>query len=131
MSLAVGGPHDSKNLLHECVRPLHVSVSRARLTVRPIDSQVFPEEGTRDSQMRKRISRHHDAHVRVQNACAEHRAFCDATPGGGTTPALLGTHVDDVAPLLALQERSNDDRRAATGNANAVSSVSAPMKIGV
>lgn len=64
--------------------------------------------------MRKRVSRHHDAQVRVQNVCAEHSAFFDATPGGGNTRALLGTHVDEVTRLLALQERSNEDRRAAT-----------------
>ena len=64
--------------------------------------------------MRKRISRRHDAQVRVQNVCAEHNAFFDATPGGGNTRAVLGTHVDEVTRLLALQERSNEDRRAAT-----------------
>ena len=64
--------------------------------------------------MRKRISRRHDAQVRVQNVCVEHSAFFDATPGGGNTRAILGTHVDEITRLLALQERSNEDRRAAT-----------------
>ena len=69
--------------------------------------------------MRKRISRRHDAQVRVQNVCVEHSAFFDATPGGGNTRALLGTHVDEVTGLLALQERSNEDRRAATAQVRA------------
>src|SRR4051812_7721780 len=64
--------------------------------------------------MRKRVSRHHDAQVRVQNVCAEHSALFDATPGGASTRATLATHVDEVTRLLALQERSNEDRRAAT-----------------
>jgi hypothetical protein len=62
--------------------------------------------------MRKKISRHHDAQVRVHNVCVEHRAFFDATPGKASTRATLATHVDEVTRLLAWQERSNEDRRA-------------------
>ena len=42
--------------------------------------------------MRKRISRRHEAQVRVQRVCAEHSAFFDGTPGGQATRAILGTH---------------------------------------
>src|SRR5436190_12151918 len=69
--------------------------------------------------MRKRISRRHEAQVRVQNVGVEHSAFFDATPGGGNTRAILGTHVDEVTRLLALQERSNEDRRAASAQCRA------------
>jgi hypothetical protein len=69
--------------------------------------------------MRKRISRRHEAQVRVQNVSVEHSAFFDATPGGGNTRAILATHVDEVIRLLALQERSNEDRRAAAAQCRA------------
>ena len=69
--------------------------------------------------MRKRISRRHEAQVRVQNVGVEHGAFFDATPGGGNTRAILATHVDEVTRLLALQERSNEDRRAAAAQCRA------------
>jgi hypothetical protein len=69
--------------------------------------------------MRKRISRRHEAQVRVQNVCAEHSAFFDATPAGAKTRAILGTHVEEVTRLLALQERSHEDRRAATAQVRA------------
>jgi hypothetical protein len=64
--------------------------------------------------MRKQVRRRHDAHVRAQGVCAEHSALFDATPGGQKTRAALGTHVAEVDRLLALQERSVEDRRAAT-----------------
>src|SRR5712692_1207469 len=64
--------------------------------------------------MRKEIRRRHDAHVRAHGVCTEHSALFDATPGGQKTRAALGTYVADVARLLALQERSIQDRRAAT-----------------
>jgi hypothetical protein len=46
--------------------------------------------------------------------CSEHSALFDATPGGQKMRAALGAHVADVDRLLALQERSIEDRRAAT-----------------
>jgi len=64
--------------------------------------------------MRKQVRRRHDAHVRAQGVCAEHNALFDATAGGQKTRAALGTHVAEVDRLLALQERSVEDRRAAT-----------------
>ena len=64
--------------------------------------------------MRKQVRRRHDAHVRAQGVCDEHAAFFDATAGGQKTRAALGTHVAEVDRLLALQERSIEDRRAAT-----------------
>jgi hypothetical protein len=64
--------------------------------------------------MRKQVRRRHDAHVRAQGVCAEHSALFDATAGGQKTRAALGTHVAEVDRLLALQERSVEDRRAAT-----------------
>ncbi len=64
--------------------------------------------------MRKRIRRRHDAHVRAYSVCTEHSALFDATAGGQKTRAALGAHVADVDRLLALQERSIEDRRAAT-----------------
>src|SRR5712691_3155186 len=63
--------------------------------------------------MRKEIRLRHDAHVRANGVCTEHRALFDATPGGQKTRAALGAHVPDVDRLLALQERSIEDRRAA------------------
>jgi hypothetical protein len=64
--------------------------------------------------MRKQVRRRHDAHVRAQGVCAEHNTLFDATAGGQKTRAALGTHVAEVDRLLALQERSVEDRRAAT-----------------
>lgn len=64
--------------------------------------------------MRKQVRRRHDAHVRAQGVCAEHSTFFDATVGGQKTRTALGTHVAEVDRLLALQERSIEDRRAAT-----------------
>jgi hypothetical protein len=46
--------------------------------------------------------------------CTEHSAIFDATAGGQKARASLGTHVAEVDRLLALQERSVEDRRAAT-----------------
>lgn len=64
--------------------------------------------------MRKRVRRRHEAYVRAQSVCAEHTQLFDATPGGQKVRASLGAHVADVDRLLALQERSIEDRRAAT-----------------
>src|SRR4051794_8489026 len=64
--------------------------------------------------MRKEVRRRHEAHVRAQSVCAEHRELFDATPGGLKARGALGTHVAEVDRLLALQERSIEDRRAAT-----------------
>ena len=50
----------------------------------------------------------------MQHVCVEHSAFFDATPGGGHTRAILRTRIDEVTGLLALQERSNEERRAAS-----------------
>src|SRR3954464_6077349 len=66
------------------------------------------------AQMRKQVRRRHDAHVRAQSVCAEHGAFFDATSGGQKARAALGTQMAEVDRLLALQERSIEDRRAAT-----------------
>jgi len=62
--------------------------------------------------MRKHVRRRHDAHVRAHTVCAEHSAFFDAMPGGQRARAVLDTDVADVDRLLALQERSIEDRRA-------------------
>jgi hypothetical protein len=64
--------------------------------------------------MRKRVSRRHEAHVRVQAVCAEHRTLFDATPGGQKARAILGTGVTEVDRLLAVQEQTIVDRRGAT-----------------
>ena len=64
--------------------------------------------------MRKQVRRRHDAHVRAQGVCTEHSAIFDATAGGQKARASLGTHVAEVDRLLALQERSVEDGRAAT-----------------
>ena len=64
--------------------------------------------------MRKHVRRRHDAHVRAQNVCAEHREVFDGTPGGQTARATLGAHVAEVDRLLALQEGSIEDGRSAT-----------------
>jgi len=63
--------------------------------------------------MRKDVQRRHDAHLRASGVCTEHSALFDAT-GGEKTREALGAHVADVDRLLALQERSIEDRRAAT-----------------
>jgi hypothetical protein len=64
--------------------------------------------------MRNDIRRRHDAHVRVNGVCFEHRALFDATPGGRATRSALGTSIAEVDRLLAVQTRSNEDRRAST-----------------
>ena len=45
---------------------------------------------------------------------SEHQAIFDATPGGQKARAGLDTCVGDTDRLLALQQRSLEDRRAAT-----------------
>src|SRR5262245_57995385 len=70
--------------------------------------------------MQKKIRKRYEAHLRVNAVCAEFSAMFDATAGGKTMRAALGTHVADVSRLLTLQERSIEDRRAATeGNRRA------------
>ena len=64
--------------------------------------------------MRKDIRRRHDAHLRAQSVCTEHSALFDVTTGGQTTRAAFGAQVADVDRLLALQQRSIEERRAAT-----------------
>ena len=64
--------------------------------------------------MRKDLRRRHDAQVRVTGVCTEHSAVFDATPGGQKARTALATSVANVDRLLALQERSIEDRRAAT-----------------
>ncbi|HZR23774.1 MAG TPA: hypothetical protein VFA59_09320 [Vicinamibacterales bacterium] len=63
--------------------------------------------------MRKTIRRRHDAHARASSVCNDHSAIFDATPGGQKTRTALATYVEDVDRLMAVQERSNEDRRAA------------------
>ena len=65
--------------------------------------------------MRKTVRRRHEAQIRAESVCAQHSALFDATPGGQAARAVLGTDVAEVVRLLALQERSIQDRRAATG----------------
>ncbi|HYS24089.1 MAG TPA: hypothetical protein VEP46_00760 [Vicinamibacterales bacterium] len=64
--------------------------------------------------MRKHVQRRHDAHVRAHSVCTEHSALLDAAAGGQKTRDTLSAQVADVDRLLALQERSIEDRRAAT-----------------
>lgn len=64
--------------------------------------------------MRKRVRRRHDAHLRAQSVCAEHRDVFGATPGGRKARTAFDTYVTEVDRLLALQQRSVEDRRAAT-----------------
>ena len=63
--------------------------------------------------MRKTIRRRYDAHVRVHDVCAEHSELFDATAGGKKTRATLGSQVAEVTHLLASQQRSVQDQRAA------------------
>jgi len=64
--------------------------------------------------MRKDLRRRHDAQVRANGMCTQYSAVFDATPGGQKARTALATSVADVDRLLALQERSIEDRRAAT-----------------
>ena len=64
--------------------------------------------------MRKDERRRHDAHVRVNGVCTQHSALFDATPGGKSTCAALGTYVADTGRRLAVQKQCIEDRRAAT-----------------
>ena len=64
--------------------------------------------------MRKKVRRRHEAQVRALGVFAEHSELFDANPGGRNVRAALGAHVAEVDRLLALQERSLEDRRAAT-----------------
>jgi len=64
--------------------------------------------------MQKKVRRRHEAQVRVQSVCAEHSALFDATPGGQKARAALGMAVAEVGRLLALQQASIEERRAAT-----------------
>ena len=76
-------------------------------------SKDFRKEGG-DETMRKDIRRRHDAHLRVNGVCTEHSALFDATPGGQKARTALGTCVDDVDRLLALQKQSLQGRREST-----------------
>jgi hypothetical protein len=64
--------------------------------------------------MRKKVRRRHEAHIRALGVCAEHSHVFDTTPGGQKVRAALGAHVAEIDRLLALQERSIEDRRATT-----------------
>ena len=64
--------------------------------------------------MTKQTRRRHEAHVRAESVGTELSAFFDATPGGQKARADHGKQVAEVGRLLALQHRSNLDRRAAT-----------------
>lgn len=64
--------------------------------------------------MRKTLRLRHDAHVRVHGVCTEYGALFDASAALQKTRADLGAHVEDVARLLALQQRSIQDRTGAT-----------------
>jgi len=64
--------------------------------------------------MRKKVRRRHEACVRAQTVCTDHGELFDSTPGGHTARMALDAHVADVDRLLALQERSIQNRRAAT-----------------
>jgi len=64
--------------------------------------------------MRDDVRRRHDAHLRADGVCTGHSAVFDVTAGGRNMRATLGACVADVERLLAVQERSIEDRRAAT-----------------
>ena len=64
--------------------------------------------------MLKRISRRHEAHGRANRVCTEHSALLDTTAGGQKLRLSLDGHVEKVGRLLALQEESIMERRAAT-----------------
>lgn len=64
--------------------------------------------------MRKKFRRRHEAYVRAENVCAEHKELFDATPGGQNARASLDAHVAEIDRLLAFQQQSTEDRRAAT-----------------
>lgn len=64
--------------------------------------------------MRKKVRLRHEACVRAENVCTEHKELFDATPGGQAARAALGAHVAEVDRLLAFQAQSIEDRRAAT-----------------
>ena len=87
------------------------SIGRELLT--PIGVERFQKE-ERNAPMQKQVRRRHDAHVRANVVCTEHSAVFDAIAGGQQTRDAFRTHVADVDRLLALQERSIEDRRAAT-----------------
>ena len=50
----------------------------------------------------------------MNSVCAQHSELFDATPGGQSTRATLGTCVATVGRQLAVQKQSVEDRRAAT-----------------
>jgi hypothetical protein len=87
------------------------SIGRELLT--PIGVERCQKE-ERNAPMQKQVRRRHDAHVRANGVCTEHSAVFDAIAGGQKTREAFRTHVADVDRLLALQERSIEDRRAAT-----------------
>jgi len=62
--------------------------------------------------MRKNIRRRYDAHVRVNGVCTEHNNLFDATPGGQSTRAALGTCIADSDRLFAAQTQAIEERRA-------------------
>jgi hypothetical protein len=64
--------------------------------------------------MLKRISRRHEAHGRANRVCTEHSALLDTTAGGQQLRLSLEGSVGKVDRLLALQEESIMERRAAT-----------------
>jgi hypothetical protein len=64
--------------------------------------------------MRTKVRRRHEAQIRARGVCAEHSELFDSTPGGQNMRAALEAHVAHVDRLLALQECSIEDRRAAT-----------------
>src|SRR6476646_3186393 len=64
--------------------------------------------------MRKKIRLRHEAYVRAEKVCTDHKELFDASPGGQNARAALGAHVADVDRLLSFQTQLIEDRRAAT-----------------
>src|SRR5262245_10815406 len=64
--------------------------------------------------MNKSLERRHDAHTRANSVCEMHTAIFDATAGGKKARASLAANVANVTELLVSQQKSFEDRRAAT-----------------
>src|SRR4051812_20645070 len=64
--------------------------------------------------MRKDVRRRHNAQIRVSEVCTAHSAVFDATPGGQNARTALAADVTHVDGLLAAQEETFSERRAAS-----------------
>lgn len=92
---------------------LHTSFARDE-NFRAERCQRIQRQGETSCAMREKLRRRHDADVRASSMRSDHGDIFDITSGGQKPRIAFAAYVKKVSRLFALQERSIEDRRAAT-----------------